>query len=151
MQSDEEYNEEYKRKKRIESQRTRALANPDLRQAVLEKVDGRCWYCGADLTKDGALRIDHVQAASKGGSNDLDNLVPSCQSCNSSKKAKSISEFRMHQMFAPYHVKPATGLKQVAAGVKFPIDRPFLFFAETRFALRWKFSTKLDMNTGMLP
>lgn len=44
--------------------------------------DGKCCYCGQEkeLTKD------HLEPLSAGGKMTLDNIVPACQSCNSSKK-----------------------------------------------------------------
>lgn len=50
------------------------------RDLVLTKNDGRCVYCG-----DPADTIDHVIPRSKGGTDDLDNLVPACRDCNSRK------------------------------------------------------------------
>lgn len=44
-----------------------------------------CFYCG---NTGGA--IDHLVPRSKGGSDDISNLVPCCKSCNSSKSNKSL-------------------------------------------------------------
>ena len=43
----------------------------------------RCTYCGhvADT-------VDHVVALASGGTNAMDNLVPACKRCNSSRGAK---------------------------------------------------------------
>ena len=43
---------------------------------------GGCAYCGATAA---ALERDCVLAISRGGRYTLDNVVPSCRSCNSSK------------------------------------------------------------------
>lgn len=40
------------------------------------------------------LHCDHVHPKSKGGSDDLDNLVTACESCNTSKGDKLIHEWR---------------------------------------------------------
>ena len=45
---------------------------------------GACAYCN----RPGRLWLDHIQPLSCGGSHDLTNLCPACQSCNSSKGAK---------------------------------------------------------------
>lgn len=37
---------------------------------------------------------DHVVPLSKGGTNYIDNIVPACVSCNSSKRDKFLSEWR---------------------------------------------------------
>lgn len=38
------------------------------------------------------IKIDHVVPLSRGGSNALDNLVPCCTSCNSSKGARLVAD-----------------------------------------------------------
>ena len=48
----------------------------------------RCVYCG-----DVADCVDHIVPKSKGGTDDANNLVPSCKSCNSSKKDKDLVDF----------------------------------------------------------
>lgn len=47
-----------------------------------------CVYCGGI-----SEQIDHVVPLSQGGIHCIDNLVPSCSSCNYAKGAKSIVEF----------------------------------------------------------
>lgn len=49
----------------------------------------KCVYCGQLATT-----MDHIVPVSKGGSNDLSNLVPACSGCNASKGAKSLAEWR---------------------------------------------------------
>lgn len=61
---------------------------------VYEKTGGKCFYCGGD----NEICIDHVTPKSKGGSNHVDNLVAACRSCNGSKGAKNLEEYRMHMM-----------------------------------------------------
>jgi 5-methylcytosine-specific restriction endonuclease McrA len=48
-----------------------------------------CVYCG----NVEPLTADHVIPLSKGGSNNIDNILPVCKSCNSSKKDKTFEEF----------------------------------------------------------
>lgn len=56
---------------------------------LMNYFDWRCAYCG----KRKKLTIDHVQPFSRGGSNDLLNLVPACKFCNCSKHDKNLIEF----------------------------------------------------------
>ena len=49
-----------------------------------------CQYCGATPPK-AVLHIDHITPASKGGSNDRDNLVTACDRCNLGKSAVPLS------------------------------------------------------------
>jgi len=59
--------------------------------AVEEVSNGICPYCGLPIGDDG--QPDHIQPLSKGGSNELDNLVLVCAHCNLSKGAKSLDEY----------------------------------------------------------
>jgi hypothetical protein len=67
----------------------------DVRQAVWEKSDGRCWYCGVQTRPFDDFVVDHMVALALGGSNDIANLVPCCWRCNSRKGARRLAEFRL--------------------------------------------------------
>jgi 5-methylcytosine-specific restriction endonuclease McrA len=55
-------------------------------------LGNRCVYCGRDNIK---LEPDHVVPVSKGGTNYIDNVVPSCRSCNAQKKDRSVEDFKL--------------------------------------------------------
>ena len=65
------------------------------KQATFEKTEGCCFYCGTVLRIPVAgpeapldeFCPDHFWPRAKGGSDDLENLVPACRRCNSSKAA----------------------------------------------------------------
>lgn len=48
-----------------------------------------CLYCN----KNKSDTIDHLTPLSRGGTNNIDNLVAACRSCNSRKGAKTMYEF----------------------------------------------------------
>lgn len=48
-----------------------------------------CYYCRRALP----LTVDHAIPLSRGGTDDIENILPSCQSCNSKKNAKTKAEF----------------------------------------------------------
>ena len=48
-----------------------------------------CWYCGSQ-----AEAIDHLHPRKLGGDNKSSNLIPVCKSCNSSKNAKPLEDWR---------------------------------------------------------
>ena len=50
-----------------------------------------CQYCGDE---EGPFAIDHVHPLSRGGSNELSNLVVACRVCNSSKCNLLLVEWR---------------------------------------------------------
>lgn len=62
-----------------------------LRAEVFSRDDFTCTYCGE---RAGRLECDHVIPASRGGSDELDNLATACFACNRSKRDKLLSEWR---------------------------------------------------------
>ncbi len=64
-----------------------------IRMQVWSKYDGHCAYCGIELAyKD--MQVDHVKSIHMNGSNDLENLMPSCRMCNYYKGAGGIEFLR---------------------------------------------------------
>ena len=57
---------------------------------LVSAYGGRCAYCG-ELDK---LEPDHRVALSRGGSNRIENILPSCHRCNARKHRMSEAEFR---------------------------------------------------------
>lgn len=55
-----------------------------IRFEVLKRDSFRCQYCGASAP-DVLLHVDHIKPASKGGENDIINLITACQKCNLGK------------------------------------------------------------------
>lgn len=64
-----------------------------IRQQVYEKFGGHCAYCGAPLAyKD--MQVDHIEAHSVGGTDELENYNPACRMCNFYKGTMTIDQFR---------------------------------------------------------
>jgi 5-methylcytosine-specific restriction endonuclease McrA len=73
-------------------------------RGVWDKTNGRCFYCHNTLPDNTELfddqgkacvtirnwDIDHVIPLSRGGTNHIDNLAPSCKGCNHKKSDKII-------------------------------------------------------------
>ncbi len=59
---------------------------------VFERFCGRCAYCNVDVLDD--YVCDHVIPLSRGGENCVENLALSCFSCNSSKKQRTLEEWK---------------------------------------------------------
>lgn len=76
---------------------TRKRFSRQERLKVYSKCGGHCAYCGKKiLFKD--MQIDHVASIAGGGTNDSDNLLPACRSCNFYKSDQSLEEFRAYMM-----------------------------------------------------
>lgn len=59
----------------------------DLREkrfTLWNKQDKKCFYCEKILEFNKST-VDHIKPRCRGGSNDIENLVMSCKSCNSAK------------------------------------------------------------------
>jgi 5-methylcytosine-specific restriction endonuclease McrA len=74
----------------------RSLAR-ELKAAVWEMTWGQCWYCGTNyMNPFDNLIIEHVVPLCRGGTNEIENLVPACSSCNESKGVMLVEEWRLH-------------------------------------------------------
>lgn len=80
----------------------------ELRLAVYKRDNFTCQYCGFHASEQ-ELQIDHIIPVSRGGTNDIDNLVTSCARCNKKKGA------RLPQDSALSH-------EQLAERVKFRVE-----------------------------
>lgn len=79
----------------------------EVRKAVLEKCQGRCFYCHRQYTQEkvlahnlprlyfNQLEIDHVVPHSKRGPNWINNYVAACRRCNQLKSNLSLAEFHV--------------------------------------------------------
>lgn len=58
--------------------------------------NGKCFYCGIETTQEEGKRKltrDHLYPLSRGGTDDISNIVVSCKSCNGSKADKTLEEW----------------------------------------------------------
>nr|DAU32961.1 MAG TPA: RECOMBINATION ENDONUCLEASE VII [Caudoviricetes sp.] len=65
------------------------------RQRVYNKYSGHCAYCGKEI-KIEDMQIDHIVPQKQHGSDDIENLNPSCRLCNHYKRAKNIEQYRKY-------------------------------------------------------
>jgi 5-methylcytosine-specific restriction endonuclease McrA len=76
------------------------------REVVYNKFKGKCAYCGNPLLYKN-MDVDHIVPKHRGsthseirayglekGTNDIENLNPSCKSCNSSKSTFTVSNWK---------------------------------------------------------
>ena len=69
------------------------------REAVFERDEWRCVYCGAQFTA-AALTIDHVQPQLRGGDGSGGNVVTACAACNLRKGHRRLAEFLLDEPVA---------------------------------------------------
>jgi len=62
-----------------------------IRFEVFKRDSFKCQYCGASAP-DVLLHIDHIEPVSKGGDNNITNLITSCASCNVGKSSKTLDD-----------------------------------------------------------
>jgi 5-methylcytosine-specific restriction endonuclease McrA len=53
-----------------------------------QKTSGWCIYCGVE-----ADTVDHMIPKSRGGTDDVDNLIPACRACNQEKGDRTYDEY----------------------------------------------------------
>lgn len=74
------------------------------RQAVYQKYNGHCGYCGCELAYK-EMQVDHIVSQfhyklkihtkyTDKDMNDFSNLMPTCRVCNKWKSAQSLEHFR---------------------------------------------------------
>lgn len=110
------YCSEYCRNKRnaVDNAEQRALAKANWRHSrrsqftgmavtveewaeLVEEWDGRCAYCGVTPM---VLTQDHAVPIARGGEHSIDNIVPACQPCNSSKGDRMYYEWKLTPGYA---------------------------------------------------
>ena len=68
-----------------------------VRFEVFKRDSFKCQYCGKSAP-DVVLEIDHIKPVSKGGTNDIMNLVTACRDCNRGKTNRELSDKTTVQM-----------------------------------------------------
>ena len=83
------------------TQKRRKLTKHE-RQLIYDKCGGHCAYCGKEITI-GQMQVDHIIPMELYHSYDcfgididvMDNMLPSCRSCNNYKGTFSLEKFRL--------------------------------------------------------
>lgn len=60
-------------------------------QRLIHRYGGCCFYCGVKAP----MTMEHVLPVVRGGTHSIGNLVPACARCNSSKRHRTIMEWRL--------------------------------------------------------
>jgi len=63
------------------------------KRSVWAKSNGKCHYCLKTLKESSGWHVEHMQPKSLGGSDDLENLVAACASCNLEKSSMTAQDY----------------------------------------------------------
>ena len=101
-----------------------------IRQQVYDKCNGHCAYCGREIAyKD--MQVDHIHPQYKRGTDDFENLLPSCRMCNFRKGTLSVEHFRKEiENQAEGVCKTFQGRMSLAYGLILRVDKPIVFYFE---------------------
>src|SRR5689334_17114709 len=87
-----------------------------LRYAILRRDNHACRYCGA-TAPDVPLRVDHVTPVALGGSDKPENLVTSCEPCNSGKSSATVDSATVAAV-SDDALRWATAMQQAAENLR---------------------------------
>ena len=90
------------------------------RKQVFDMYRGHCAYCGTEITFRG-MQVDHKEPLYNGGADKLENMLPSCRSCNFYKHTRDIEGFRTYLEGIPKRLERDNVAYQV--GARFGIVR----------------------------
>lgn len=106
-----------------------------VRERVHAKFDGHCAYCGRRISyRD--MQVDHFKPVGayreeNRGTDDFENLMPSCRMCNHYKRAHSLETFRRYIEEIPRKLKDNYIYKVgVAYGLIVENKKPIMFYFE---------------------
>lgn len=72
--------------------KTKRVAIPQsIRFEVFKRDSFKCQYCGRSAPEV-VLHVDHIKPVSKGGTNDITNLITACFDCNSGKSDRTLDD-----------------------------------------------------------
>jgi hypothetical protein len=101
------------------------------RQAVYEKCGGHCAYCGKEITVS-EMQADHFVSLRRGGSDEINNMLPACRSCNHYKDTLTLEGLRdsIQKWPAVLERDSVTYRNAVRFGMIVPNPHPVQFYFE---------------------
>lgn len=104
------------------------------REFIFQKTNGHCAYCGRELKYE-QMQVDHViplDGWNYSGPDTLDNMLPSCRSCNHYKSRSSLETFRKMLERIPGVLQRDNVTYQIAVrfGLVIPSPHPVKFYFE---------------------
>ena len=119
----------------------------ELREKVWKKFGKHCAYCGCKLEyKD--MQVDHLVPKALCGTDDYDNLMPSCRLCNYHKNTYLIEHYRKQLLLKIDRVKNSNVRLLEQYGIIEFNREPVVFYFEKHEAIivprakRWHYNTE---------
>ncbi len=114
----------------MDTQKRKKLSKAE-RIEVYNKTFGHCSYCGCVMELK-EMQADHFKPLYNGGEDILDNLIPSCRSCNHYKSTCDLETFRKSiERFPEVLLRDSVTYKNaVRYGLVIPKPAPIIFFFE---------------------
>lgn len=107
-----------------------------LRFEIFKRDNFNCQYCGAHPPKV-ILHVDHIHPVKDGGTNEIDNLITSCESCNLGKSANLLSNIPVSLKDKSALIKESEA--QIKAYSKVMQDKKDRLYSE-----KWKVAATLE-------
>lgn len=85
----------YRHKRRTREAELNRSFNKQIWESTKKYFDNKCAYCGEERV----LTVEHFVPVSKGGSYDINNIIPICKSCNSKKCNRDFFDWYAKQEF----------------------------------------------------
>jgi len=122
------------------------MNDKEKRILVFNKFNGRCAYCGCMIEFD-KFHVDHIEPKYRGYTNDqlikynmkvkkgsdkIENLFPSCASCNSSKSTFTVEKWRIELELKKQRIKRDSSTYNILLRYVCIIEtnNPILFYFE---------------------
>lgn len=102
------------------------------RKRVFGMFGGRCAYCGCEISLD-KFSIDHIVSLYNGGKDEVENMMPSCNSCNHYKGTMGLEKFRKYLEGITRRLDRDSVTYRIAKryGLVFEREVPLKFYFET--------------------
>lgn len=111
---------------------TRRKLTKTEREEVYKKCHGHCAYCGQPIKYED-MQVDHVKPLRLNGEDAIENMLPSCRSCNHYKRGNSLEAFRKLVENIPDKLSRDSYIYRV--GIRFknikPEKQKIVFYFET--------------------
>lgn len=119
------------------------------REKVYNRCNGHCAYCGIKMDFK-EMQVDHEYPISRGGDDEIVNMLPACRSCNHRKSEETVDEFRKSvekQLFC-LERDSVTYKNAVRFGQIVPVPHKIIFYFE-RMCKLCAFWSETDSKTAM--